>query len=401
MKKAILAVLALAFAACLYVPAAAETFTSSDGVLSIELPNENWKEVEDTTKWIVLSDGSNVLTIDHFSNGEKLPDMSVADTHYVNVYQAVFSTQNEVFIITGSVVDAAKISEVTNMILSAKVLKYDTKTAVRKEDTPSISEFSVVPVDKTMYVTGDGLNVRAGCSTDDLILGTYDNGAAVHVTGVVQRNGEDYGWYQIAYGNATGYVSAGFLSDDEPEQKKDPGPDYTGNVKTAYAEDGTAVTLYEATNGYWYDNDGTCYVRQSDTEFQVYEGTKRLSTYPPAPQPSASVTVYDEAGSAFTLYEGSDGLWYDESGTAYTRLSDTEFQAYEGTKRVFTYDNSSQGSSEAAPNGVVTAYEEDGTAVTLYESADGLWYDNDGTAYTRHSDTDFQVYEGNRHLTVY
>ena len=90
MKKSVLAVLALTFAACLSMPAAAETFTASNGVLSIELPNENWKEMEDSTKWIVLSDGANIISIDHYSNGEKLPEVAVADDHYINVYEAVF-----------------------------------------------------------------------------------------------------------------------------------------------------------------------------------------------------------------------------------------------------------------------------------------------------------------------
>ena len=40
------------------------TFTSQDGVLSINLPNENWKQVEDPTKWIALSDGDNIITIE-------------------------------------------------------------------------------------------------------------------------------------------------------------------------------------------------------------------------------------------------------------------------------------------------------------------------------------------------
>ena len=84
---------------------------------------------------------------------------------------------------------------------------------------------------------------------------------------------------------------------------------------------------------------------------------------------------------------------------AYTRLSETEFQVYEGTKRVFTFNPASGGSSQDP--GVVTAYDENGTAVTLYESTDGYWYDSEGTAYIRHSDTDFQVNEGNKHLTVY
>ena len=360
MKKSILAAFALSLAVCLSIPAAAteepkaQTFTAANGVLSIELPNENWKEVEDPTKWIVLSDGGNVVTIEHFSNGEKLPDMTVANDYYVNVYQAVFSTQNEVFIITGSVVDAAKIPEIANMIMTAKVLKYDTKQAIRKADTPAVSEFSVLPTDQTKYVVADGLNVRAGCSTDDQILGSFVYASAVHVTGVVQRNGEDYGWYQVSYGNGTGYVSANFLSDYQPET-------------TAAAETSSSDGM----------NSGNV------------------------------KTVYTEEGTTLTLYEGMDGLWRDREGTAYVRVSDTEFQVYEGTKRVYTYDittvtnDYNPADYNDATAGVVTAYREDGTAVTLYESTDGYWYDRSGTAYIRHSDSDFQVVDGNKHVTVY
>lgn len=349
MKKTVIAVMALTCAALLSVPASAEsetkTYTTSDGVLSIELSNDTWKQVEDPTKWVVLSDGDDVITIEHYSNGEKLPEMTVADDHYVNVYQAVVSTQNEVFIMTGSVVDKESIPEVANMIMSAKVLKYDTKLAVRKENEPSVSEFSVVAADKTMYVTANGLNVRSGCSTDDQILGTLGYGESVHVTGVMQRNGADYGWYQVSYGNGTGYVSANFLSDNAPEKKQESaGPGYIGNVKT----------------------------------------------------------VYDEFGETTTLYECTDGLWRDKSGTAYTRLQDNEFQVYEGMKHVYTYDITAV-TNDYNPNegAQITAYDEMGTAVTLYQSSDGYWYDNDGTAYIRHSDTDFQVNEGNKHLTVY
>ena len=68
-----------------------------------------------------------------------------------------------------------------------------------------------------MYVSADGLNVRMGCSTDERIIGGLSRGAAVKVTGIVRRQGEDYGWYQISYDNWVGYVSANFLTDILPE----------------------------------------------------------------------------------------------------------------------------------------------------------------------------------------
>lgn len=362
MKKSVLAALAVSFAAFLAIPAAAdtETFTTSDGVLSIDLPSENWKQMEDPSKWVALSDGGNLLTIDHLSNGEKLPDMTVADDHYVNVYQAVFSTQNEVFIITGSVVDSEDIPEVANMIMSAKVLKYDTKTAIRKEDAPTVSEFSVVPTDKTMYVTADGLNVRTGCSTDDQIIGGFGYGASVHVTGVVQRNGADYGWSQVAYENGTGYVSSNFLSATEPAPKQN-----TSNTNNS-GNSGNSKTPNAGAN---------------------YTGSAK--------------SVYREDGSTLTIYECLDGYWRDKSGNAYSRITEYEFAATQSDVHLYTYDYTQITNDYNPADYTVTAYDEMGTAYVLTMGQDGFYYDSNGTAYIRHAYNDFQVYEGNMHLTVY
>ena len=314
-KKVLVSMAAIVAALCITIPTAAETFTSADGVLSIELPNEAWKQVEDPTKWIAFSDGGNVITVDHFSNGEKLPDMSVANEHYVNVYQAVFSTQNEVFIITGSVVDAAKIPEITATILSAKVLKYDTKLAVGKENA-----FTVIPLDKTMYVTSDSLNVRSSCSTDSKVIGGYAKGSPVKVTGSVQKDGKDLGWYQVNYENkTTGYVSGEFLSDNAPaasESSKSSSSDsdsssksiFTGSVTKVFDEDGNAYTLYETTDGYWRDNDGIVYVELSDSEFQVKEGMKRLSIYYNGPDDN---DYSDQEGEGNLQYCYYCGEWYE------------------------------------------------------------------------------------------
>ena len=416
-RKTTIALTAAIASLCFAAPACAETFTSADGILSIELPNENWKQIEDPMKWIALSDGGSVITIDHFSNGEKLPEMSVADDHYVNVYQAVFSTQNEVFIITGSVADADKIPEIASTIISAKVLKYDTKLAVGKEKEVAASEFSLVPMDKTMYVTAEWLNVRRGCTVDDLVIGGFGRGAAVKVLGAVQRNGEDLGWYQVEYEGGTGYVSGSFLS----EKKEDAGTDsaddtsYSGAVKTVYDENGSAYTLYEGTDGYWRDKSGTEYVRHSDTEFQVRDGNKILTTYYRSadddvevnvegdPYDRPTLTVYDENGTAYTIYDGSDGNWHTYDGTTFVRLSDTEFQVLNGTKRVSTEYPDVEVNVEGDPydNPSEIVFDEYGNSFVIYEGSDGYWHEEDGTAYVQLSDTEFQVKDGTRRVTTY
>ena len=162
-KKTMFVATLAAAVLCMAVPALAEPqeYTTSDGVLSIELPDENWKEMADPATWAAFSDGANLITLEHLSNGEDLPDMAIADDHYVNVYQAIASTQNEVFIITGFVVDSAKITDVCKAIMSVKVLKYDTKLAVKKQQQETSAGYTIVPMDATMYTTA-GVNVRAG-----------------------------------------------------------------------------------------------------------------------------------------------------------------------------------------------------------------------------------------------
>lgn len=323
-----LTVFAAAAVLCMAVPAAAETFTAENGVLSIDLPNENWKEMQDPAKWIALSDGANVMTVQHLSNGEELPAMTIADDHYVNVYQAVYSTQNEVFIITGSIVDAAKTEEIVNMIMSAKVLKYDTKLAVKKA-TPKANEFTIVPMDQTMYVATDGLNVRMGCSTDEQVIGGLAYGASVKVTGKIQRNGADYGWYQIAYNSGSGYVSAQFLSAEAPaakEQASETSLQFTGNAKTLYEIDGHAVTVYEATDGFWYDAAGMKYTRTTEYEFIAANGAG-LSVNKPVTggeiiAVADAVEVYWLNGNATLLTPYSDGYYYTEDWVRYSASED-------------------------------------------------------------------------------
>ena len=392
-KRVLFAAAAAAAVLCMALPAAAETFTSEDGVLSIELPDDSWKEMEDSSKWIVLSDGGNVITIDHFSNGEQLPDIAVADSHYVNVYQAAFSSQNEVFIITGYLADAGKLADIAKTIVSAKLLKYDTKLAVKKEEKQqsSGSGFTIAATDSTMYVTSDGLNVRSGYSTDDGILGGLSYGASVKVTGVVQKDGQDYGWYQISFNGSTGYVSANFLSTSAPAQKAETEKSnaslkFTGNVVTVYAPNGTAISIREGEDGKWYDSIGVTYDWVSGSEVQTSNGdvfTTYNSNSNSDPVPTNdSFVVYWENGNGDTLTRYTDGNLYSSSGVMYADAGNGIYSGYDGTTLYVYEPDLTSGtqhglSSQGSGRPVTVNTDEYGT----YRDADGLVYygNGDGT----------------------
>lgn len=379
---------------CLAAPVYAETFTTADGVLSIELPDENWKEIQDPMKWVALSDGANLITIEHYSNGETLPAMTVADDHYVNVYQAVASTQNEVFIITGSVVDAAKITDVCNAIVSTKVLQYDTKLAVKKENNVSAGEFSIVAMSQTMYTLA-GVNVRAGCSTNDQILGAIEAGGSVKVTGKVQRNGEDYGWYQVSYNSGTGYVSASFLTDKAPETTSSSDTkQFTGEAKTIYEIDGHAVTVYKTADGYWYDGEGHRYSRTTDYEFTADNGAVLSVNKPQANNGNTPLadgfTAFWQNGNATHLTPYSDGYYYSSDWVRYWDNGDGSYSGADGTT-LYDYDPWSGTPSDAYESDASSSQSEGtahkllsqstGYAVIVTENSDGSVTDESGNYY--------------------
>ena len=389
MRKAVLAALAATSVLLIAAPVYAETFTTSDGVLSIDLPDETWKEIVDPEKWVALSDGANTITVEHYSNGEKLPEMSIANDHYVNVYQAVFSTQNEVFIITGSVVDAAKIPQIAGTILTAKVLKYDTRTAVSKDG------YTIEPLDKTMYVTSNGLNVREGYSTSYAILGGVPYGSALKVTGKVMLNGADAGWYQVSFNNATGYVSGSFVSDTAPETEKPvSGLQFTGKACTIYSVSGAALTIYKATDGNWYDAGGGKYTWITGDKLQSPAG-EQYTTYNPATTGSyptgGSYTVYWTNGNATTLTPYSDDTLRSPEGVKYTSVGNGTYAGEDGTTLYSQIPDltsgsqhglSSQGSNKPAVIGQDSQGNYvDGEGILYYDQGDGTYVNEYGDVY--------------------
>lgn len=114
----------------------------------------------------------------------------------------------------------------------------------------------VDPIEEVRYSTSKQLNVRSSWSADSPRLGSLSKGQAAQVTGIVRRNGKDYGWYRIAFNGGTGYVSAKYLSATQPKNtKKSSFKVYSesGDVKTiSLRNDG----VYADSEGRTYDNDG-------------------------------------------------------------------------------------------------------------------------------------------------
>ena len=266
---------------------APRVITTTDGVLSMQLPDDNWKVTEDSQAWFVVTNGNDTITIDHLSNGEALPNPVVADNTYGGVFEAYISNNNEVFVVKGLASDRSDLSTLIQAAGTINILKADTKTAVQKETKPQVSDFGIRAINATYYSTVDDLNVRTGCSANDPAIGKLNKGDEVQVIGMVTKNGEDYGWYQISFNGTQAYVSASFLSAKQPAAEK---------------SDNGKELVYCEYCGEWYE-EGNVFRNHvcpnRDYAMGVEAGTIEL----PAEHTD------DHAGEAYCEYCGE---WYEE-----------------------------------------------------------------------------------------
>ena len=329
MKKNLFRGIFLAVSCCTLfsVSASADSqkdFITQDGVLSLELPDDNWEHIPDNDTWLTLSNGSDVITVYHLSNGESLPPVTVADSAYTNVCQMFLSSRNEVFVITGSAKNESDFEDVRDAVESAEILKKDTKLAVAKDQqTADTGNSGVEALNKTCYVTCTSLNVRAGSNSSAEVLGVLSAGSAVAVTGAVKENGAYTGWYQISYQGKTGYVSSEYLSDTKPSGQ---GTTTVGNTKELYYANGNTVIITRYSDGSWKDDGGLVYTTTSEdgSVWTNSEGS-RLTTYDPweageLPQANEGVRylINTETGQTVTIYETIDGDWIDKAADKYS-----------------------------------------------------------------------------------
>ncbi len=344
-------------------------YVTPDSVLKMELPGDDWEQVKDASVWVKLSDGTDVITMEHLSNGETLPDMTVAEGRYQASCQTVISTVNEVFVITGQVQDEERLDEMRKAVESAKIQVYDTKTAVKKEEGPSPGstktagnagstgstgnagstgntgssgstgsarpESVVEESEFSVWVTGQSLNVRSAPSTDAPVLGMVSYADALTVTGIVEENGSESGWYQVDYDGTAGYVSAQYVSVAPPTAEKS-GLTLTDEAVTLYKIDGDGATyVYKATDGCWYDGSGRQYSSNGDGTWTCATSGELWTQTAPASsvdENAQSVMVTDEEGNnSQTLYwNESDGTWLNDAGGVYTANDDNTWTGPDG-----------------------------------------------------------------------
>ena len=162
---------------------------------------------------------------------------------------------------------------------------------------------------------------------------------------------------------------------------------------------GTAVTIYKATDGNWYDANGTKFTWLEANKL-TNEGGDSFTTNHPASTstngitPVNSITVYWLNGNAETLTKYSDGNYYssgwvmyhDAGGGAYAGADGTTLYASQpqvGTAgSSLQHGLSSQGSGrpvEISSSDGSVYYDESG--VGYYDQGDGTYVDDNGDVF--------------------
>ncbi len=353
-------------------------YRTADGVLSIQLPNAEWAVLADPNYWFAVTDGDDVITITHLSNGEALPPVTVAGSEYAAVCHAYVSTENEVFVIKGCAVSPDSLKDIMMALSTVKILKYNTKVAINSAaPAAAVDQLTVDPCNKVLYSVSKHLNVRTDCSTDARKLGFLTYGQPVVANGIVRLNGRDYGWYRINYNNKTGYVSSKFLSEVAPVQQ--------GEFFLVYAENGGTVSIRDTGKGYYQDGNGHQYKYLHGS---LYYRNDNDTTYSQDPtywtryqNSSEAFWVYAKDGSAVQIYAAADGTYMDAAGNTYYH-NDNNIYYCDDTDKDYSPDANHWAGAEDSGYPSIKVYGETGDRATIRWSPDrDAYVDEYGVAY--------------------
>ena len=241
----------------------------------------------------------------------------------------------------------------TELYDSEDFLGYMVDKTVHESDWEAMNEEDYLD----MFVNGEGICMGSGqvwLNDPGYMTDAEPELKIIAISGIVSRNPEaaDAGQETDADAEKT---DADAEKTDSDAQSTDTGSDSGEEVEvnserdfyatpsvTIYDKYGEASKIYESSDGYWREEDGTAYERierkvwqlkDSDEIFKIYvweegeELTEELDLYS-----YPSVTVYDDDYNAYKLYEGADGYWREENGTAYERIKSDEFQLKDSDK---------------------------------------------------------------------
>lgn len=155
--------------------------------------------------------------------------------------------------------------------------------------------------------------------------------------------------------------------------------------------DGVVYTLYIYTDGSARTEDGRVFWQQSSGTYVDAQGDVLVANRSNGAlyRTGNTFTVYTEQGRPYTIYEYSDGLYYDENGYSHTPdyYSDEWHVNGDPDWVVYSYDIGLEAfETQFTDSESFEVVDEYGQSVYLsHNTEDSCWYDGDGVRYYRYN----------------
>lgn len=206
---------------------------TADEVVTIMVPNDEWKQIDNKTVNEHLTDGDCEININFYKADAKLPERIKADDNFAVTFETVCSNAKYVFIVSAFGKEEDDFDEIKEAVdsITIDVEKITDEMLEHKEIVKD--EYTVKDENYTAWVSStEGLNLRDGGSTQNNILCFMPFRSKVTVTGTVLHNGTDNGWKRVNFNGVVGYASSAFLAlsepETEPETQPETQPEYIG-----------------------------------------------------------------------------------------------------------------------------------------------------------------------------
>lgn len=127
----------------------------SDSDMILEIEDEIWNEISDPYTLHTFTNGTDVITVLKYGKYEELPRPVKAGEKYEAVYQTIYSTGDETYIVTGSAVRAENISSVKEVIDSIVYPAKESDTENSKTNTAHEENYPGEDVVELVNLRGD------------------------------------------------------------------------------------------------------------------------------------------------------------------------------------------------------------------------------------------------------
>ena len=127
----------------------------SDSDMILEIEDEIWNEISDPYTLHTFTNGTDVITVLKYGKYEELPRPVKAGEKYEAVYQTIYSTGDETYIVTGSAVRAENISSVKEVIDSIVYPAKESDTENSKTNTAREENYPGEDVVELVNLRGD------------------------------------------------------------------------------------------------------------------------------------------------------------------------------------------------------------------------------------------------------